>query len=527
MLVLENRLLAGANPLVDLLGATLWDGTPVGRVGAEGPYWRPLMLADLWLDRQLFGLDPFFFRLHGLLWYAAATLLLARLVLRRVGDGLVTGLAVGVVTVHPAVVEAVLWPSARGDVLATCLVLGAVVALDGDDVGPGRITGGALLVALACAAKESALVAPVLVALVAWGRGARPASMSILGATVGVAVALAVRVTGGAGLPAAGHLLDRLPEALAALAWLGRMLVFPHQIPVGLHLAWPDPIPWGALAGLLLLAVVVGGAGGRLAVAGLAWTAVALVPALAGAVEVGQVGSRFLLLPLAGCAFAVAAVLARHPDLCWGGAVLLATLVPLTGGEVAAWRDDETLWQTAQVRRPTPYTATGLARAWESQGRFAEAAHGYASAVEPPDPFEAACFNVTRSHLAASDPAGAVREGRRALQVGCDPSAELLAPLAVALAVTGEWDEADRIAGSFDTDPTGLAGVVRAAAAWRRGDESTLATAPAGLRDRVAWLLETSGEADAGAPVRRMGTSVDAMVPAGDERRSRGGATGR
>ena len=110
------------------------------------------------------------------------------------------------------------------------------------------------------------------------------------------------------------------------------------------------------------------------------------------------------------------------------------------------------------------------------------------------------CYSATRYFLDRGDPVGAVASGHAALAQGCSRSPELLAPLSLAEAATGAWEQAERHASGALPDPTGLAPVVLPAAALRRGDTTVLAhwsaQDPGGqampLRDQVDWLLGLS-----------------------------------
>jgi len=98
------------------------------------------------------------------------------------------------------------------------------------------------------------------------------------------------------------------------------------------------------------------------------------------------------------------------------------------------------LWQAAIERAPSGYAKGALARWLEDQGMDDDAAFWYREAVlQPPMPFQESCFNVTRIHLKRGQPQQAVRVGQEALTAGCDASPELVAPLALAHALSGEW----------------------------------------------------------------------------------------
>ena len=124
-----------------------------------------------------------------------------------------------------------------------------------------------------------------------------------------------------------------------------------------------------------------------------------------------------------------------------------------------------------------------------------------------PEAFPEACYNVSNVHLKRGDPALAAAAGQRALANGCPPSAELLSPTAVGLAITGRWEEAEGMAGALHRDPRGMAILVQLAAAARRGDLAPLRAAQQSGRGDPALLQTRSrgcstGRRGRGGPAR-------------------------
>jgi len=190
--------------------------------------------------------------------------------------------------------------------------------------------------------------------------------------------------------------------------------------------------------------------------------------------SVGLVADRYLYLPLAGLGLALAGALEPLGQRRWFALAGLAPLLPLTLLSTPSWSTDEGLWRAAVSKHPNPYTYGGLAAAYDAGDQWDQAAPYYALATQGPRPFEHACFNAARIHIKRNDLAQAASEGVRALDAGCAPTAELLAPTSLALASQGDWDQAEAMAKQVDHDPTGKAVIVRAAAALRRGDTAAI-----------------------------------------------------
>ena len=85
-----------------------------------------------------------------------------------------------------------------------------------------------------------------------------------------------------------------------------------------------------------------------------------------------------------------------------------------------------------------------------------------------------------------------------ALEAGCEPSAELVAPLALAYALTGDWPKALQRSAKVDTDPTGKAILARLSAQAAMGDVQPLLDATSGpdgerLLAQVMLVLRRGG----------------------------------
>jgi hypothetical protein len=306
------------------------------------------------------------------------------------------------------------------------------------------------------------------------------------------------------------HLWGALGPTLAHTA---DRLVWPLELAPMVHLGWPPPMPWvgaGVGLGLLVLLFIIGR---RRAGLGLGFALLGLAPALAGVAHTGIIVDRYLYLPMVGLALMVAAAAARAPRRHVLFALVSATSLVLTAAHLPTWDTDQTLWRSAMDRAPSGYAAGAYARWLEDEGKLEQAATYYGQAVMPPRPFATACYNITRIHLALGRPDMAVTAGQTALEAGCEGSSELLAPMALAMALTGDWAAAESTARSVGDDPTGKAVLVRLAAAARQGDlaplhgEMEAAGSPAGegLLNQVATLIAFSGEPGKAAAVRAAG----------------------
>lgn len=177
------------------------DRGPFGIWSGQGePFFRPLVSASVWMDSKIWGLEPFGYHLTNVLLHALNSLLVGVLTWRCVSlaserraetgiadipvgpkaAGIVAGLLFAVLSCHA---EAVAWISGRTDVLSTAFALAAAVVFLSDR--SWRLAGSAVLFALSLCCKESPLLLPIFLALVAWAvRRKRWASQALAGLAI-------------------------------------------------------------------------------------------------------------------------------------------------------------------------------------------------------------------------------------------------------------------------------------------------------------------------------------------------------
>jgi hypothetical protein len=478
LLVVDNQLTDSLANIPAMFQTDLWSATPVPEPNPG--FYRPLMLVDLAITRAVGGLDPWLHHVHNLMWHGAAVVLLLTLLKRLTKDPIAATLGAAVFALHPVQLEVVGFVSARNDPMAVTWLLAALLLLSQEAPSRKALVGGALASAAAMLCKESVVFAPVLLAFasrVRWGGwGTRGAHGAVLG---GVGVAVAMRMLAGVGTPAQADWPHLVAITGPALAFYLEKLVWPVQLSPVIHFGWLPSIPW-VVAGLaLLLLALVARFGGPLGRAGLVFAALGLAPAFAAVAHVGAVVDRYMYLPMVGVAWAVAAISGR-PRARPVVMVALAGMVGLSIAQGPIWKNDASLWEAAIERAPSGYAKGAFARWLEDEGKDDAAAHWYREAVvQPPRPFHESCFNITRIHLKRGFPKQAITAGEEALEAGCEPSAELVAPLALAYALTGDWGKALQRSAKVGADPTGKAILARLAAQAAMGDVQPLSEATA------------------------------------------------
>jgi hypothetical protein len=326
-----------------------------------GFLYRPLPVATFALDWQVGG--PAWFHFVNVLWHALSSVLVVLLAARwtNLRAALLAGL---VFAVHPVHVEAVANIVSRSELMATAFTLaGVYVAVELD-----RPWLSAALWGLGLLSKESAGVAPLLVALAWWagvGRPRPPVRRAWLFAGAwGVAAALyltaaAVVLHGSVGSAGTapvfvGHspVAVRL-TAVAELVDLFRLLLVPITLRVDYspdeRTIVPGILDGRFLSGVLVLAlwavlvVVAWRRRRRVEAVGLAWIGIAYIPVSNLIVPIGiLMAERTLYLPSAGLALALGAAAGRLParPLALGAALVILAGAVRTVERVPVWRDN-------------------------------------------------------------------------------------------------------------------------------------------------------------------------------------------
>jgi tetratricopeptide (TPR) repeat protein len=181
----------------------------------------PVAHVSLWLDAWLGGGGPLWPHLAALLWHAAVAAALVRLLLR-LGLGVAAShLAGALFAVHPALAESAVWVAGRKDLLSGLWVLLLLqIQVRARSGANGRLLlGAALCAALAMYSKPTAVVQPLLAALVAAATGPARSRWWVVVVALGVTAPIAWHhqtIAAAEGTLAAGSVAARLSQVAGA-----------------------------------------------------------------------------------------------------------------------------------------------------------------------------------------------------------------------------------------------------------------------------------------------------------------------
>jgi len=413
-LVEESPLVSTLHPLADYFGQGFWqsDEVQTGRT-----YYRPLAILSLAVDHQLYGNNSAGFHLTNLLFHLLSTCLLFFLLRARGAPAYAATLGAAIWALYPRLTEAVAWVSGRTDVLATCLVLCALLTQTARTRMARVASAAFLLLGLLC--KEVALAGAAAVLLTELLRGASKHErlLSVLPTLGALLVYLALRAH-------AIGLSSREPDDLGATA---RLLAAPAAIGHYFFMLlnpWFPNIQIGRLKHPSASYVVLGC---LVVAAGATWlvrNAKRVTPELAGALALTAVGfglvlhilpisvdilaaDRFLYLPLLGIVLAAVPMFAAVKRLALAAGVvtaLLASFAAATFVRATIWSDEVRLWTTAfrEVVEDPTLASIELGRLYGRAGLFPAALSLYARAAAVESGATPVALNNAASVLARS-----------------------------------------------------------------------------------------------------------------------------
>lgn len=460
LLVEGNRALAEPS-WSTIFQRDLWWGTG----GYATPYFRPALTLSLLLDRGLTGSAAWAAHLQSLGWHLLATALVGVVVGRAAGDR-AGAFAAAVFGLHPIQSEAVVWVSARNDLLAGVGILVAIAA-------EGRLGAVALGTLLAALSKETGYTTPLLLAFwsMAWGR--RPARAVLLASVGGLLVAAVLRrfATLGVPFPAFPFGADDPLAGVWALLRYTSWFVWPWPLTSTSTVYGPPPGPMVWLAGFGAIALAL------LAVrrdhdrmAGLVlFSLTALAPSAGATILYYTLGERYLYVAVIGFAAAVGPLLARWP--------LPAALAPLLAAALAIsvrlgdWTDDTRLFVAAAARQPDAYSLSLAGKVLIDAGRPAEALDHLERSLRVVPTYPFGCRYISsaaRDTLSWTETRTRLPEW---LAAGCRGIPGFDDAVAMSAARAGDWDwVAPYVATVTGMDHSGRLNLVRAAVFARQGD---------------------------------------------------------
>ena len=320
-------------------------------------YWHPLTWLSLMLDVTLFGPEPGALHMVNVALHIGTVVLVFLALHRLTGQKTRSMVVAALFGLHPLRVESVAWVAERKDVLSGLLAAWTILAYARHvkQPGPKRYGVVLLLFALACMAKPSVVILPVLLLLVDYWPLQRRAFVEKV-PMFAMAAALTLVTVVGQKQSGALDLAGPIPpgtRVLNAIYSLGQYLRTSFW-PTGLALIYPYPkeFPGVAIVAGILIGVTAAAIWQRVArpwlLTGWLWFLVGLLPTL-GLIQAGAQGraDRFTYIAHIGLLVALVWLAAefvpkRILPVTLAGVVLALTF--LSWRQTALWANSRTIF---------------------------------------------------------------------------------------------------------------------------------------------------------------------------------------
>ncbi len=471
--VFDDRFLI-VETMNDLSLSNIWFGGLWGESENQANFYRPLFSMTIWLDQQLFGLNPFGYHLHSLLWHGLNIVLFAGWVAKFLSPS-EQKVAVCIFACHPMMSELVFWIAARNDTMALTAVLAFLgVFWEGGTSRSGRNFSWPdrllclLFLLVGLLSKESTLILVVPVLYFA----PRHKDTWLIGSFFGVvAMVFGWRLYLGIATPSLEQANIRLfQEHLVAifLDGYGR-LFFPWRLSPSMPMEWLSLSWWQQIFGVLTLVLAM--VAGRRIQDDFMWSVWMLVGvglAIPAMVYTGNFGDRYWSLALVGWAV----IVARCAPLrfAWVPLPFWCVMIFLRGG---AWTSDENFWSQEVSQYKTPYSQVSLAIIQYNQGDLESAMHNFYQGFATEPPHIDGCVPFVSSVLSVQGKLSALEASDWAIERGCPVDGTMIGLRAVILAGLGRWDEVEEILAGDWIDSSRRLDVVRMV--WWAKSENWLA----------------------------------------------------
>lgn len=427
VLILNNAYLRSFDYLPKIFTTSVMAGG-----GVPTNYYRPLPVALLLFEYQLWGPHPFGYHLVNVLLHAANAALVYFWVARVCGDKKAALWTALLFALHPIQSETVNYPDHFEGMLALFFGLLALLALERRGA---LLAAGAFAAALLCK-EEAAVFAPLMLGR-AWMKRREKRWLDLLPCAGVLAVYVGLRLTvfnflGGSWRDFGAQKGAYAPLGLRLLTFAKALFVYLRLLvlPYGLHFdralrpapSWHDPRSWLAVAACAGVFAALWRKSDQAGRAGLAWFGLALLP-YCGLLPFNNIlAEHFLYIPSIGLFLAVV-LLARkvrwpRPRLAAASlAALLAAYAVIAARRSLVWQNPVKLYLSTIHNNPESYRAVNNLGAYlYRKGALDEALFQFQRAVKIKPDYAVALNSLGAVYQAQGKPQEAAVWYEKALQ---------------------------------------------------------------------------------------------------------------
>lgn len=390
----------------------------------------PLTMVSFQFTHALVGLSPWAYHLFNLVLHLGSAVVLFFILRALFQSSAIAGITAVLFAVHPINVEAVLWASARKDVLSSFLFLGSWwLYIRYHETGRHtRYWLSVFVFLLALLAKVSVLILPAILLLSDWAwerRIDRTALREKVPYLLLSAVFAVVAVMGKAAVLQSMGVMDRFLltcKTIAFYAWKilfpsGFSLIYPQSSPISIAL----PEFWMSVIATLLLVIFTIYALWRWRIVGFALSMflLAILPSVATFYKNGFVlfaSDRYAYIAGIGVflcvAIAINAALQRGPLIARGAryaaVLMLVACSVMAGLQARVWQSPLSIFEHVLAIYPESVLAhNNIGAILQEQGKRTEAVEYYKKAIAIDPQYPTPYVNIAKYVLQQGDRAGA------------------------------------------------------------------------------------------------------------------------
>ena len=431
---------------------SLWHGIP----GEHVDHWyRPLMGMHILFDQWMFGdaIQPR--QWMNLIWFGGCILLLNKWFQSILDFTKFQSIWIStLLIVHPYSLELTQFIAARNDTMTLTFALGIPLLMQRT---PSAFNQSMVTLLMFCAlcSKESGLIWAVLLTLPIYQR----IPNNWIPLSIGVAMWMGMKS------------FASIDSIDLSLQWSAIFQTWTHTGTWWLHISTPlQPIPnTVSFIGLIIIGFMALLTRHRANISGLL---IFISGGLLGSLAAEQsytLGFRYLWVPMMGQVLWLVGTIPHKwvkfliVPLCYTGLMTLQ--------ERQHWTDNQQFWEHGYSEHPNQHTACGSFMTLRMDPELA--LDRLKASISPPPKLHC-CAQAARYPLELGDMNKTIVMGTMALNNGCPNIPELLAPMAMAFAVVGNWEQSIATMNDYNMDPFGYKPLLETAYGLKVNNEEPL-----------------------------------------------------
>jgi hypothetical protein len=442
------------NSISNILFGDLWSSD-----ASSSGFYRPLFLLSLAFDKSMFGVSPFGYHLHNIIWHCINVYLFGILV-QKLCTKEIAFTALCIFSFHSVLSEGVYWISARNDTMcATFTLLSLLYFLDANP----KIIRGSFFFALALLCKEAVIGLPICLLFLCKKEKKRAFKFTV--SIVFILISWRILI----GISTNLSTVDRWLEVFSVLHIIivdyTSSILWPWPLSPSTPIAWVELQWWHWILSFIFFALIaISYSRNRKTNSGwIIFAFITFIPVIIPIVYTGIYGDRYLYIPMIAISILLGST---NLHLLFRLSIPIWMFLNFTRG--SAWFDDHTFWSDEYTNNPTPFSSVSLAHIKYNKHLYEQAYWLYKNAYSAPTPYLEGCdiylatvlkkFGTPSKEIspetarirAAQE---VIKEANWVTNRGCIANGAFMGVQAVGYAALGRWEDVELIVSQRKSDP--------------------------------------------------------------------------